>query len=98
MGVLMLALYLAVANLDVHAASGLRTLCAAAINTLAIVIFAARGVLDYRRGIPMLVAGIAGGYLGAHAVKKLDAQKARLGILIYSWALTAYFFIRLALG
>jgi uncharacterized membrane protein YfcA len=87
----MLALYLAVANLDVHAASGLRTVCAA-------VIFAARGALDYKRGIPMLVAGIAGGYWGAHGVKKLDPQKARLGILIYAWALTVYFFVRLTLA
>jgi uncharacterized membrane protein YfcA len=97
-GVLMLALYLAVANLEVHAASGLRTLCGAAINTLAVIIFAARGALDYKHGIPMLVAGIAGGYLGAHGVKRLEPKKARLGILIYAWALTAYFFARLALG
>jgi uncharacterized membrane protein YfcA len=62
MGVLMLALYLAVANLDVHAASGLRSVCSVAINALAVVIFAARGALDYKRGIPMLFAGIAGGY------------------------------------
>ena len=96
-GVLMLALYLAVANLEVHAASGLRTVCGAVINTLAVVIFATRGALDYKRGIPMLAAGIAGGYWGAHGVKRLDPQKARLGILIYAWALTAYFFIRLAL-
>jgi uncharacterized membrane protein YfcA len=96
-GVLMLALYLAVANLEVHAASGLRTLCGAAINTLAVIIFAARGALDYKHGIPMLVAGIAGGYLGAHGVKRLEPKKARLGILIFAWALTAYFFVRLAL-
>jgi hypothetical protein len=98
MGVLMLALYLAAANLDVHSASGLRTLCGATINTLAVAIFAARGALDYKLGLPMLVAGIAGGYWGAHGVKKLDPKKARLGIMIYAWALTAYFFIRLALG
>ena len=97
-GVLMLALYLAVANLEVHAASGLRTVCAAVINSLAVVIFAARGALDYKHGLPMLVAGIAGGYWGAHGVKKLDPKKARLGILIYAWTLTAYFFIQMALG
>lgn len=98
MGVLMLALYLAFANLEVHAASGLRTVCAAAINALAVIIFAARGALDYKLGMPMLVAGIAGGYWGAHSVKKLDPQKARLSILIYAWAMTAYFFARMALG
>jgi uncharacterized membrane protein YfcA len=98
MGVLMLALYLAAANLEVHSASGLRTLCGAAINTLAVAVFAARGALDYKLGLPMLVAGIAGGYWGAHGVKRLDPKKARLGIMIYAWALTAYFFVRFALG
>lgn len=98
MGVLMLALYLAVANLDVHAASGLRSVCGAAINILAVFVFAAKGLLDYKRGVPMLIAGVAGGYWGAHGVKRLDAKKARLGILIYAWGLTAYFFVRMALG
>jgi uncharacterized membrane protein YfcA len=98
MGVLMLALYLAAANLNMHSASGVRTICAAFINTLAVIIFASRGALNYRYGVPMLVAGIAGGYLGAVGVKRLDARKARLGVLIYAWALTAYFMVRMALG
>ncbi len=98
MGVLMLALYLALAHLELHAASGLRTFCAAFINTLAVMIFAARGALDYRLGVPMLFAAVAGGYLGAKAVQRLDAGKVRLGVLFYAWGLTAYFFVRAAIG
>jgi uncharacterized membrane protein YfcA len=94
MGVLMIALYLIATNLDVHAASGLRMVCACAINTLAVAIFAFEGALDYRLGIPMLLAGIAGGYVGAILVKRLDAKLARRSILIYAWALTAWFFGR----
>jgi len=37
-----------------------------------------------------------GGYLGARGVKKLDPKKARVGILMCAWALTAYFFVRAA--
>lgn len=98
MGVLMLALYLALAHLELHAASGLRTICAAFINTLAVIIFAARGALDYRLGIPMLFGAVAGGYLGAKIVQRLDSGKVRAGVLIYAWGLTAYFFVRLAMS
>jgi uncharacterized membrane protein YfcA len=98
MGVLMIALYLVATNLDVHAASGMRMICSCAINTLAVVIFAARGALDYKVGIPMLFAGVVGGYIGAHLVKRLDAKLARRAILIYAWALTAWFFGRMLLG
>ena len=95
MGVLMMALYLAASDMDVHTAAGLRTVCAAAINVLAVGIFAWKGALDFKVGIPMLVAGIAGGYWGALAVKKLNAEGVRRGILIYAWVLTVWFFARL---
>jgi uncharacterized protein len=65
MGVLMMALYLAASDMDVHTAGGLRTVCAAAINVLAVGIFAWKGAVDYKVGCPMLIAGIAGGYWGA---------------------------------
>lgn len=97
MGVLMIALYLAATKLDVHASSGLRILCACSINMLAVVIFGARGALNYRLGIPMLIAGVVGGYFGAILVRKLNAETARKAILAYAWALTAWFFAKMLL-
>lgn len=94
MGVLMIALYLIATKLDVYAATGLRMVCSCAINTLAVAIFAFRGAIVYRVGLPMLVAGIIGGYLGAIAVRRLDPKHARLAILTYAWALTAWFFLK----
>lgn len=94
MGVLMIALYLVATNLDVHSASGIRMLCSCAINALAVIIFAWRGALVYRVGVPMLIAGVIGGYLGAIAVKRLDPKHARIAILTYAWALTAWFFLK----
>jgi uncharacterized membrane protein YfcA len=93
MGVLMIALYLVATNLDVQQASGLRMLCSCIINTLAVAIFALRGALDYRVGMPMLVVGVIGGYIGAILVKRLNAEHARIAILVYAWALTAWFFL-----
>ena len=37
-----------------------------------------------------------GGYWGAKAVKRLNAEGVRRGILIYAWGLTAWFFVRMA--
>lgn len=94
MGVLMLSLFLIASRMDVQGANGLRLLCGSAINVLAVALFAWRGALDYRLGLPMLGAAIAGGYLGALIVRRLKENTARRAILIYAWALTAYFFIR----
>ncbi len=94
MGVLMVALYLTASQLDLAASTGLRTISAGVVNTLAVAVFAWRGALDYRVGLPMLVAGIAGGFIGAMAVKRLDERHARIAILIYAWGLTAWFFTR----
>jgi uncharacterized membrane protein YfcA len=94
MGVLMIALYLVASSLDVHSASGLRMVCSCVINILAVILFAWRGALVYSSGVPMLLAGILGGYFGAHAVKRMNAERARMAILIYAWALTAWFFFR----
>ena len=95
MGVLMIALYLVSSSMDIQTAAGMRMICSCAINTLAVVIFALRGAMDYRVGMPMLLAGVVGGYVGARLVKRLDAQLARRSILIYAWALTAWFFGRM---
>lgn len=95
MGVLMMALYAAVSDMDVHSAAGIRTVCACAINILAVGIFASKGAIVYKAGLPMVVAGIVGGYAGAHFVKKLKAEGVRRGILIYAWVLTAWFFAKM---
>ena len=89
-----IALYLVASSFNVHSASGLRMICSCAINILAVLIFAWRGALVYTSGVPMLLAGIAGGYGGALAVKRLNASHARIAILVYAWGLTAWFFLR----
>jgi len=94
MGVLTLVLYTVAANMDVHEASGLRILCGALTNTVAIVLFAVRGIIVWRLGLPMMVACIAGGYWGAMLVKRLEAERARKTILLYAWAITVWLFIR----
>ena len=98
MGVLMLALYLSATDKDVHVANGLRLVCGTTINAVAIVIFAVKGAIDWKVGVPMLIAALIGGYFGAVLVRRLNADSARKWILIYAWAITLWFFARQLLG
>jgi uncharacterized membrane protein YfcA len=93
MGVLMIALFLAMSSMDVQSASGVRLVCATSVNLLAVVIFAVKGAIVWNPGVPMLVAGIAGGYVGAHVMRRLSENAVRIAILVYAWGLTVYFFI-----
>lgn len=93
MGVLMIALFLAVSSMDVQSASGVRLVCATSVNLLAVVIFALKGAIVWNSGVPMLIAGIAGGYLGARVMRRLSEKAVRTAILVYAWGLTVYFFI-----
>jgi uncharacterized membrane protein YfcA len=95
MGVLMIALYLVASGLDIQTAAGLRMICSCAINTLSVIVFALKGAIDYHAGIPMFIASVVGGYVGALLVKRLDAKLARRSIMLYAWALTAWFFGRM---
>jgi uncharacterized membrane protein YfcA len=95
MGVLMVALYLLVADIGALGASGMRMYSAVVINAIAVVLFAARGALDYRIGLPMLLTTSAGAYAGAKLIQMLDEEKVRRAVLIYAWLLTVYFFVRM---
>jgi uncharacterized membrane protein YfcA len=94
MGFLLISLYLIATPLDIQASKGLRTLCPSAVNILAVILFASKGALDYRVGVPMLLAAVLGGYAGAHWVTGLKESTVRRVILIYAWALTTWFFVR----
>lgn len=94
MGVLMLVLYTVTARMDVHQASGLRILCGALTNTAAIALFAVRGIIVWRLGLPLMLACLLGGYLGARLFKRLDAERARKTILIYAWTVTLWLLVR----
>lgn len=60
-----------------------------ATNTGALLWFAASGHVDYSIGIPMAIASVAGGYVGAAAAVRHGAGFVRLVFLVVVWALIA---------
>ena len=94
LGVLMLALFLVTANMDVQTASGIRIMCGSISNLVAAILFAFKGIIDWQLAIPMLIAAILGGYLGAQLMKRLNPERARRVILVYAWGITLWLFVR----
>lgn len=94
MGVLMIVLFLLTAHMDVQRSAALRFYCTLGINGLAVLIFASRGVVRWDLSIPMAVAAVAGGYLGAHAVRRMSTTVAHRAVLIYAWITSIWLFVR----
>jgi uncharacterized membrane protein YfcA len=90
MGVIMLALFMITANMDVQTGSAIRILCGSVTNLVAALVFAIRGIIDWRIGLPMLACAIVGGYIGAHLVKRLNEDRARNAVLVYAWSITLW--------
>jgi uncharacterized protein len=94
MGVLMIVLFLLTANLNVQQSAALRFYCTLGINGLAVAIFASRGVVEWRLSLPMALAAITGGYLGAHLVRKMSVETARRTVLVFAWVLSIWLLFR----
>ena len=94
MGVLMIVLFVLTAQMDVQQSAALRFYCTMGINGLAVINFAFRGVVRWDLSIPMAVAAVTGGYLGARIVRVLRPRTARRAVLIFAWTMTVWLFIR----
>jgi uncharacterized protein len=74
-----------------------KTLLATLINAISVAFFLIKPwltgteqVIHWTYGVPMILAGIAGGYLGARVVRRLDKNLVRriivtIGTLLVTW-------------
>lgn len=93
-GILMLGV-LGLARLgDIHEMNALKTLLAACINAVAVVVFVAERRVDWHLAPGMAVAAVAGGYLGARAARRLNRTLVRWIVVAIGFGLAAYFFGR----
>lgn len=91
-GILMLSSLAFVGIADIHEMNAVKTVLAAAMNSVTIVIFALSGAIVWKVGFVMALASIAGGYSGARIARKTPAPIVRgivvaigFGVAAYSW-------------
>ena len=94
MGILMLATFTLMGMTHLHTMIGLKTSLGLLINGAATIAFflAHKVVIDV--ALPVAVGSIVGGWYGASVARKIHPNRVRLFVLVFAWALTAWFFLK----
>jgi uncharacterized membrane protein YfcA len=93
-GILMLAVWAAFGMTDIHAMNANKTILAGILNGIAAVLFIVAGKVWWPQTLIMLVAAVAGGYVGAHGARRTPPQYVRAAVLAISVCITVAFFYR----
>ena len=93
-GLMMLAVWTVFGRAELRALTPLRVLMVAAANGVAVICFLLSGSVGWRQTVIVMAGGIAGGYLGARAGRRLPAPVLRGCILVITVATTVLFFLR----
>ncbi len=93
-GVVMMAVWTAFGHNDVHALNAAKTLLIGLTNFVAVVLFIAAGKIWWPQAIVMLIAGVTGGFLGAHVSRQMTPRHVRLGVIAIGATVTVVFFAR----
>jgi uncharacterized membrane protein YfcA len=96
-GILMLSSLALMGLGDIHRMNALKSLLASAINGMSFLLFISYGQVNWTYGIPMLIAGIAGGFVGASVSRKLDKNLVRWVVIGIGFGLALYYFLRVYL-
>lgn len=92
-GILMLATLGLMGMENIHEMNAMKTLLTTCINGVAVVIFVAKGVVEWPQAILMVVGAIIGGFGGAYLARKLNPQWVRWFVIAVGISMTIYFFI-----
>ena len=91
-GILMLGALAVMGLKDVHQMNALKTVLAALINGVSVLVFATSGRVHWPYAGVMALAAIVGGYLGAHGSRYLPRSVVRWFVIAVGFGLSAYFF------
>jgi uncharacterized membrane protein YfcA len=90
-GILMLSVLPFMGTENIHQTNAAKTILAAVINGVTVVIFVFEGVVRWEYAPAMAVAAIVGGYLGAHFARRLPAVYVRALVIVIGFSLGGYY-------
>ena len=91
-GIMMLATWSLFGLTDIKALSGIRTLMVSACNGVAVLCFAFSSLVWWPQTLVVMLAAIAGGWLGAHLARRVPTAPLRTSIAIFNALMTATVF------
>ena len=93
-GILMLSSLALMGVEDIHRMNALKSLLASAINGMSVLLFIIYDKVSWKFTIPMIVAAIAGGFLGASVARRLNKNLVRYAVIAIGFVLSACYFAR----
>ena len=93
-GIMMLAAFGLLGMTDIHQMNGLKALFAMGINGIAAGYFIARGAVHWPDALPMAVAAMAGGYLGARLARRLGRKFVHVAVVVIGTTMGIYLLLR----
>jgi uncharacterized membrane protein YfcA len=93
-GILMLGSLSIMGLRDIHRMNGLKTVLGTLINVVAFTFFALKGLVVWQLAVPMALAAIAGGWIGARSAKRIDQRWLRAFITAVGLVVSAWLFVR----
>jgi uncharacterized protein len=91
-GIMILAAFRLYGLTDIHGMNGVKTILSTALNAIASLIFIAAHQIWWRPTLLMMVAGIAGGYLGPVIARRMKQEVIRTIVIAVGVIMTIYFF------
>lgn len=93
LGVILLAVLGLLGQTDLNFMNGYKNLVSAILTAIATVVYALGGAVAWLPALIMMLAAIAGGYVGARAARRMSAGTLRLGIVAVGVVTTVWFFV-----
>jgi len=97
-GILMLAVLGFMGLTNIHRMNGLKNWGALCINAVAVVMFAAGGIVNWPVALTMAVGGVVGGYAGSRAAQRVGQQRVRHAIVAVGLAAFVWLLVRRPAG
>ncbi|MCX9155270.1 sulfite exporter TauE/SafE family protein [Niveibacterium sp. 24ML] len=94
LGILLLALYAVLGERSLARANALKNLVSAVLTAVAVCLYAFGGAVVWGKALPMMLAAVAGGYIGARAGKRIPPALLRGLIVLTGLLMSVLFFVR----
>jgi uncharacterized membrane protein YfcA len=93
-GILMLSSLALMGSSDIHRMNAVKSLLASLINGTSVAMFIWQQKVNWKLAIPMIVAGIIGGFVGATVARKLNKNHIRYSVIAVGLVVSATYFVR----
>jgi uncharacterized membrane protein YfcA len=93
-GILMLSSLALMGIGDMHRMNALKTVLNGCINGVSVLVFVSDGKVNWTFALPMAVAAILGGYLGARLALRVEPRYVRWAVIVIGFGLAGFYFWR----